>query len=67
MGLPEQIRTNQSAQFKSQLMTELCQLWNVAKTCTNPYHSQPNGIVESNNKSLGDSLRALLLGREQEE
>lgn len=34
MGLPEQICT---AQFGSQLMTELCQLWRVEKTRTTPY------------------------------
>ena len=67
LGLPEQIHTDQGAQFESQLMTELCQLWGVAKTRTTPYHPQANGMVERNNKGLGDSLRALLLGRGQEE
>ena len=67
MGLPEQIHTDQGAQFESQLMTELCQLWEVDKTRTTPYHPQANGMVERNNKGLGDSLRALLLGRGQGE
>ena len=67
MGLPEQIHTDQGAQFESQLMTELCQLWGVDKTRTTPYHPQANGMVERNNKGLGDSLRALLLGRGQGE
>ena len=30
LGLPEQIHTDQGAQFESQLMTELCQLWGEA-------------------------------------
>ena len=38
MGLPEQIHTDQEAQFESQLMTELYQLWGVDKTRTTPYH-----------------------------
>ncbi|XP_067930610.1 uncharacterized protein [Watersipora subatra] len=44
-------------------MGELCSLWNVDKTRTTPYHPQGNCIVERNNRSLGDSLRALLLRR----
>ena len=67
LGLPEQIHTDQGAQFESQLMKELCQLWGVERTHTTPYHPQGNGVVERNNRQLGDSLRALLLGRGQEE
>ena len=66
-GLPEQIHSDQGAQFESQLMEELCGLWKVDKTHTTPYHPQSNGIVERNNRVLGDSLRALLLRRGQEE
>ena len=67
MGLPEQIHTDQGAQFESQLMTELCQLWGVDKTRKTPYHPQANGMVERNNKGLGDSLQAMLLVRGQDE
>ena len=62
-GLPEELHSDQGAQFESKLMSELCRLWNVTKTRTTPYHPQGNGIVERNNRSLGDSLRALLLRR----
>ena len=61
------MHTDQGAQFESQLMSELCQLWNVAKTHTTPYHPQANGMVERNNRGLGDSLRTLLLNRGQDE
>ena len=67
LGLPEQIYTDKDAQFKSQLMAELCQLWNVEKTHTTPYHPQANGIVERNNRRLEDSLQVLLLARGQDE
>ena len=66
-GLPEQIHTDQGAQFESQLMAELCSLWNVKKTHTTPYNLQANGVVEKNDRVLGDSLRALLLRRGQDE
>ena len=67
LGLPEQIHTDQGTQFESQLMTELCQLWNVDKSRTTPYHPRVNGIVERGNRGLGDALRALLLRQGQED
>jgi transposase InsO family protein len=66
-GLPEQLHTDQGAQFESQLLSELCVLWNVNKTHTTPYHPQANGVCERNNRGLGDSLRTLLLTRGQDE
>ena len=48
-------------------MSELCQLLCISKTRTTPYHPQGNGVVERNNKALGDSLRSLLLGQDQEQ
>ena len=67
LGLPEHLHSDQGAQFKSQLMEELCTLWRIDKTHTTPYHPQSNGIVERSNRHLGDSLRTLLLRRGQEE
>ena len=67
LGLPEQIHSDQGVQFESQLMQELCSLWGVEKTRTTPYHPQSNGIVERNNRKLGDALRTLLLNRGADE
>ena len=67
LGLPEQIHTDQGAQFESLLMAELCQLWRVERTRTTPYHPQANGIVERNNRLLGDSLCTLLIDKGQDE
>ncbi|XP_067945573.1 uncharacterized protein [Watersipora subatra] len=67
LGLPEQIHMDQVAQFESQLMVELCQLWIIEKTQTTPYHPQANGVMEQNNRGLGNSLRVLLLTRGQKE
>jgi len=63
LGLPEQIHTEQGAQFQSQLMGDLCQIWAVNQSRTTPYHPQGNGDVEQNNRMLGDALRSLFLGR----
>ena len=66
-GLPEVIHTDQGAQFESDLMQSLCRLWKVTKTRTTSYHPQGNSVVERHNKTLGDSLRTLLMGSDQEE
>jgi len=63
----DQQHSDQGAQFQSQLLGDLCHLWGVNKSRTTPYHPQGNGVVERNNRVLGDSLRSLLLGRGQEE
>jgi len=55
-GLPEQIHLNQGAQFRSQLMGDLCYLWGVTQSRTTPYHPQGNGVVERNNQMLSDAL-----------
>ena len=49
-GLPEQIHTNQDAQFESQWRNELCWLWKVAKMHTISYYVQANGVVKHNNR-----------------
>lgn len=67
LGLPEQIHSDQGAQFESQLISELCTLWQVKKSRTTAYHPQANGMVERGNRALGDSLRALILQRGQDE
>jgi len=64
-SLPEQLHSDQRAQFQSQLLSDLCRLWGVNKSWTTPYHPQGNGVVEHNNRMLGDSLRSLFLGRGQ--
>jgi transposase InsO family protein len=64
-GILEQLHSDQGSQFKSALMQELCRLWGVKKTRTTPYHPQGNGMVERQNRTLGDSFRATLLGAEQ--
>jgi len=66
-GFPKQIRYDQGAQCQSQLMSNLCKLWEVNQRRMTPYHPQGNGVVERNNRILGDSLRSLLIGKSQEE
>ena len=48
-GLPEELHSDQGAQFESKLLEELCLLWNIEKTRTTSYHPQGNSVVERNN------------------
>jgi len=69
LGLPKQMHSDsdQGAQFQSQLMCDLCQLWGGNQSKTTMYHPQGNGVVKCNNRMLGDTLRSLLLDRGQVE
>ena len=67
LGIPEELHSDQGAQFESALMEELCALWQIKKTRTTPYHPQGNSIVERGNRGLGDALRTLLVGLDQSE
>ena len=45
-SIPEQLHSDQGAQFESQLMGEVCKLLHINKTWTTPYHPQCDGLVE---------------------
>ena len=64
-GIPEVIHTDQGRQFEAALFKELCQIWGCEKTRTSPYRPQGNSVVERLNRTLGASLRAMLIGQTQ--
>ena len=43
---PEQLHGDQGRQFEAGLITELCQMLYIEKTCTTPYHPQSDGQTE---------------------
>ena len=47
----EQLHFDQGRQFESKLITEICQLLNIHKTRTTPYHLQSDGLVEWFNRT----------------
>ena len=56
MGCPTEIVTDQGANFQSELFTELCNLLEIAKKRTTPYHPSANGQVERMNRTVMQML-----------
>ena len=46
-SIPEQLHFDQSRQFESKLLTEVCCLLNIQKSQATPYHQQSDRLVES--------------------
>ena len=57
VGVPEEILTDQGANFTSKLLTELYRMLHVHPIRTTPYHPQTDGLVERFNKTLKSMLR----------
>jgi hypothetical protein len=51
-GIPNYIHSDQGRQFESQLFAEMCELLQIKKTRTTPYHPQSDGMVERFNRTL---------------
>ena len=61
-GFPEQLHSDQGAQFESQLSAEMCKAMEIRKTRTTAYHPACNGEIECFNKTLADMLATALEG-----
>ena len=51
-GVPDQILTDQGGNFEGELTCELCDLLDVYKTRTAPYHPQCDGLTERVNRTI---------------
>ena len=56
---PEKILSNQGKSFENNLIWELCELAQVKKLCTSPYHPETNGQCECFNATLIGMLGTL--------
>ena len=59
-GCPREIVTDQGANFNSQLFTQLCEMLQIAKKRTTPYHPSANGQVERLNRTLLQMIRCII-------
>ena len=53
---PDQLHSDQGKQFESNLIKEICQIFNIDKTRTTAYHPQCDGLVERFNRTLQDMI-----------
>ena len=51
-SIPEQLHSDQSRQFESKLISEMCKVLKICKTRTTPYHPEGDGLVEWFNHTL---------------
>ena len=58
-GEPSEIHTDQGANFESDLMKQLCEVYKIDKTRTSAYHPQSDGQVERFNKTVMNLVFAL--------
>ena len=58
-GWPEKILTDQGKSFENNLIHELCELAQVKKLCTSPYHPETNGQCKHFNATLINMLGTL--------
>ena len=56
-GMPERIHSDQGRDFQSCLFKELCELLEIEKTTTTPWHPQSDGMVERFNRTIETLLR----------
>ncbi|MEW8544650.1 MAG: reverse transcriptase domain-containing protein, partial [Candidatus Thiodiazotropha sp.] len=52
VGIPKELLSDQSSNFTSALMKELCKILNVTKLKSTPYHPEANGPIEKFNGTL---------------
>ncbi|KAL5516149.1 hypothetical protein EMCRGX_G001420 [Ephydatia muelleri] len=51
-GVPEQLHSDQGRNFESGVIKGICELLQVRKTRSTPYHPQSDGMVERSNRTL---------------
>ena len=51
-GVPHFLHSDQGTQFESKLFSEICELLQIEKTRTTPFHPQSDGLAERNIKTL---------------
>ena len=58
-GIPTKLHSDQGANFESNIIKELCEVMDIKKTRTTPYHPMGNGCVERYNRTLLNMLGTL--------
>ena len=64
-GAPLELHTDQGRNFESALFKNICQLFQISKTRTTPYHPASNGQVERFNRTLLHMIRCYVDQRQK--
>ena len=59
MGIPLQFHSDQGGEFCNQVLDGICEILNIDKTRTTPYHPSSDGLIERSNRTILSMLRVL--------
>ena len=64
--MPEQLHSDQGRNFESKVIKNICDLLQIRKTRTSPYHPQSDGLVERFNRTLLNLLSIAVVDAERD-
>ena len=65
-GAFHELHSDQGTNFRSKVVLEVCRLFGIHKTRTNPYHPRSDGSIEQSFRRLGRCLKAACRETKQE-
>ena len=63
-GVPGSVQTDNGTSYTGKDFKEMCQKYNIKHITSSPYRPQSNGLVERNNKTIGNALRSYCMSNQ---
>ena len=64
-GVPGSIQTDNGTSYTGKEFKVMCQKYDIKHKTSSPYRPQSNGLVERNNKTIGNALRSYCIGNQE--